>query len=598
MTATNHTLRNLVTAGVITDAERIAAQRLFTLAGTQPEGPVAHALALAVRTQRTGDVCVDLHAHNMTHDVTTKLAASPLVTDRPATHAAPFVLAAHRLYLQRNYQQEQRLAQAILHLANATMPMDTAWLATQLHDLFGPPETTTPNRQRLAVAISILRQLAIIAGGPGSGKTFTVSRILTVLQRWQQHTGTPPLNVVLAAPTGRAAARLTSTINQAGLTGNAEAMTLHRLLHRRLTHRNARDGNRPLDADVVIVDEASMVGLPLFASLLDALKPSARLILLGDSNQLGAIDTGAVFHELCGPDTNRTSQISAVAAGVYSDATREPVAYDDAPEGIRDVVVRLNVTHRFDETGGVGRAAELLRDVTTDSNATVTKLQALHGDGFAYHHTDAPEAASRWLTHAVAAYNDATNTVLHDADPLAALERFDDFRVLCAVHDGPNGTRSWNTRILTELARINPHVHTSLRFHPGRFVLVTRNDHATGVQNGDVGVIVADTDTRELQVAFATGSGSVNYVSPYRLSAPEDPYAMSVHKAQGSQFATVLLALPEHATPVASRALVYTAVTRARTAAAILDPGGQLGAALAHVDTRASGLSATLWPAT
>lgn len=258
------------------------------------------------------------------------------------------------------------------------------------------------------------------------------------------------------------------------------------------------------------------------------------------------------------------------------------------------MVVRLNVTHRFVEDGGVGMAARILRDTSREPVDTVAALQGIDSDGFMLTQTGLVDAKTRVMRDAIAAYSAAATAAI-DNDPRRALDLFDRFRLLCAIHDGPFGTRSINQQILAGLAEINRNFDATDRFGVGRFVLVTRNDVSAGVQNGDVGVVVGRQDSTHRDVVFATGGTTLTRVSPYRLDAPDDPYAMSVHKAQGSQFDTVVLLLPDTDTPVATRALVYTAVTRAQSRAVILDPNAGLVHALGRVDLRVSGLRATLF---
>ncbi len=600
------TKQQLLTAG-----EKLALARLIALADdTQQPDTVTYALALAFSTQRNGDVCVALDNASdtdiaMLPDTATwaaQIATSNLVSSPNENRLAPFVLDQHRLYLRRAYEQEQALIAAINTHVAQHVPVDEIGLTDALLTVYGQPSATSVNRQRLATAISLTRGLTVIAGGPGSGKTYTVARILTLLQRWHETNATKPLQVVLAAPTGRAAARLGATLIAAGVTPDTPAMTLHRLLGWRASgNRSQSDQSEPLAADVVIVDEASMVGLPLFTALLGALKADARLILLGDSNQLGAIDTGAVFHELCGPDMpDDPLTFSPEAARRYARITGEPVGHTSRPgtPGMTDVIVRLNVTHRFKDTGGVGQAAALLRDTSKEVTLIVDELATLSatGSGFTLlRERGATTGIDALIATAVDAYSDATNAVLAQNDPVLALQLFDRFRLLCAIHDGAFGTRAINQRILTELGARNPAFRAERRFTPGRFVLVTRNDATAGIQNGDVGVVVATDNISQPHVAFLNGVDTVHTISPYRLYEPDDPYAMSVHKAQGSQFDQVALLLPETPTPVATRSLVYTAITRASEQATLLDPGGTLAGALRQMDVRVSGLSAALF---
>ena len=570
-------------AGILAASDVHVAQRLGELASEADESVVL-AAALAVRAPRLGHVFVDLRRIHETatvdSDEPVDLASLPWPeavawVDRVAASALvgpdrPLRLNGSALYLDRYWREEEQVARDLLRLAEP-VPADRSLLAAGIARLF----TDADDDQRNAAAAAVLRRLAVVAGGPGTGKTTTVARIVALLD---EQAATPPL-VALAAPTGKAAARLQQAVHEeaAGLdVGDdvrrrllaLEASTLHRLLgfkpgsHSRFRHDR---GNR-LPHDVVIVDETSMVSLSLMARLVEAVRPEARLILVGDPGQLTSIEAGAVLGDIVGP---------AAHGG-------EP------PPG----VAVLRRIHRFG--GGIQRLAEAIR--IGDPDAAVAAL----GEGLEdvlWIPVDAadPEAAPalRPVRDRAVAHGTAVIEAARGGDALSALERLAAFRVLCAHRRGPYGVSTWMPRVESWLAGAVAGFATDGAWYTGRPLLVTENDHAIRLYNGDTGVVVTSLTTGRPAAAFERQGGIVTF-SPSRLAAVETVYAMTIHKSQGSQFGTAAVVLPDPSSPILTRELLYTAVTRAREQLILVGSEAAIRAAVARPVARASGLARRL----
>jgi exodeoxyribonuclease V alpha subunit len=395
-------------------------------------------------------------------------------------------------------------------------------------------------------------RLEVIAGGPGTGKTTRVARIVAeLIEDEDSHPLRPPL-IALAAPTGKAAARLQEAVYEQVASGaGLQASTLHRLLgwrpgsHSRFAHDR---GNR-LPHDVVIVDETSMVSLSLMERLVEAVRPEARLILVGDPGQLASIEAGVVLGDIVGP---------AVASTQIG----------------RGIVV-LDRVHRYG--GGIARLAEAIR--RGDPDATVAALDGAPGEvTWLRDESDLGVVRERALAAARAVLIAARDGAAREA--LGALGRF---RLLCAHRRGPYGVADWNQRVLGWLEG------ELQRDYVGRPLLVTENDYELGLYNGDTGVIVEDAGA-----VFERG-GELLQFSPLRLSAVETVYAMTIHKSQGSQFDTAAVLLPEPESRILTRELLYPAATRARSELILVGTEEAVRAAVARPVARASGLRERLW---
>lgn len=566
-------------AGVLDAADVHVAARVGTLAGERSD-PALLALALAVRAVRLGSVCVDLSALSRTVlgegdeliDVSALpwpepgswlavCRAGPLVAEgADAPGGRPLRLVDGLLYLDRHWREEELVRCSLRGRAAAVPPeVDLARLGTSLQALFPHPDSA---RQRLAAAVGALRRVTVLAGGPGTGKTTTVAGLLALLH---DQPGPPP-RVALAAPTGKAAARLEEAVS-AALSAELRARvpaatTLHRLLGRR--PGGGPDRPHRLPFDVVVVDETSMVSLTMMARLLEAVRPQARLVLVGDPDQLASVEAGAVLGDL------------TRAGGRPEPALEAALRSLGLPVGVVNGVVTLDHVWRFG-----GTIADLARAVQAgDADAVVALLHAGHDD-LEFVEPGAVDTvrcdvvdAGRALTAAAVA-GDAVGA-------LAALERH---RVLCAHRRGPYGVVRWTADIERWLAPAA--ALGSEPWYPGRPVLITANDHEAGLFNGDTGVVVSGPDG--LRVAFARG-GEPTLFRPSRLSDVVTVHAMTIHRGQGSQFGRVTVVLPPAESPLLTRELLYTAVTRAREHVRVVGTEEAVRAAVRRPVGRASGL--------
>ncbi len=619
--------------------------------------------------------------------------ARPVLEIAPANDAgaSPLVLSRGLLYLRRYWRYETRVAAQIhartaLRSRAATLTTSTSGGIDNIEDnddidaavaretltrLFGPagvsaiPDTAhdtgrVTDWQKVACALALRGRLTLITGGPGTGKTYTAARLLVLLQAL--HAGPQPLRVALAAPTGKAAARLRQSLQQAlqglreqpeaaGLIGAwadhlAPARTLHALLGTQTGTRQFRhDAAHPLELDVLFVDEASMVHLEMMAQLLEALPLGARVVLLGDKDQLASVEAGAVMGDLCqvsqravesggatrdacGDSGDDAGGDSGDDAGGYRPATASwiarvagqamPPSSVGAGTALAQHTVVLRHSHRFD--GPVGQLALAING--GDAATAVQLLQAEAGGAVAMRVVPAASAvlslALQGRPGAVGGYSAylkllaqrpadveagsgaAAGAAAFDAWASTVLRSFDSFRVLCAVRDGPWGVAGLNIaieRALVDAGLLNRRGE----WYEGRPVIVTRNDAALGVFNGDVGVVLRSPVPQGAQGADAAlrcyflDGDALRSVSVGRLADVETAFAMTVHKSQGSEFDHVLLVLPDDDVPVLTRELVYTGITRARRAFTLVcRQTAQLQSATARRTRRVSGLRGLL----
>ncbi|MBL8726849.1 MAG: exodeoxyribonuclease V subunit alpha [Planctomycetes bacterium] len=500
--------------------------------------------------------------------------------DRPRA-PRPLVLDGDgRLYFLRHFRDE-RAVLAHLQARLAGPPrVAPARLRAVLQELGMLPPAGTVDWQVAAVAAAVQRSFVVLTGGPGTGKTTTVARLLAVLLRLE-----PGLTIALCAPTGKAAARLGEALHArakdqphlAAALPSIQTRTLHRLLGYLPLDDEFRFGeHRQLPHDVVVVDEASMLDPALLAQLGAALRPAARLVLVGDRDQLAAVAAGQVLGDLCRAARPERGVGPALAACVQQ-ATGMALPVQPHPPPIADAVVALRENHRFASQPGIGGFAQAL--AARDVAAALTVLAAGHDDLVSEPDAD---AALQSLAPALLAAAAA-------ATPPEALQHLWRCRVLCATRHGPMGAIAWNRRIE---ALLRQHGHRSDEpFYRGRPILVTVNDHQNRIWNGDLGVVVEHDDRRF--VAFET-EGGWREVSLLRLPAHETAWAMTVHKAQGSEFDQVLLAMPDMPGPLWQAPLLYTGITRARRRAVLCADPTLLRAGLGNWPPRSSGLAAAL----
>ncbi|QIS13286.1 exodeoxyribonuclease V subunit alpha [Nocardia arthritidis] len=614
-------LREFNEAGVLSAADVHVALRLGRL-GRESSEEVLFAAALAVRAVRSGSVCLELHRMreigidaDETWDagtgvdpatlpwpqidaVVAALRVSPLVCGGQAGPLRPLRLVeAERtgdtgplLYLDRYYQQEQTIRRVLTERSARHPTVDPDLVRRELDRLFDAPLGAGPDRQRLAAALAATHWTTVVAGGPGTGKTHTIARILALLQAHQRaNPKLPALRIALAAPTGKAAARLQEAVReQAAALGLPEltAATLHRLLgwqRGRSGRFRYHEFNR-LPYDVIVVDETSMVSLTMMSSLLAALRPDTRLILVGDPDQLASVDAGAVLADLvAGPVAGAPNPLLDRIIGSETEAAQ---GHSESLSGLertrlRGGIVRLTRGRRFG-----GRIADLAVAVRAgDADAALALLRA-GGDELSF---SAPEDVAAVRADVVRAARDTTEAARAGA-AAAALTALESHRLLCAHRQGPFGVERWD-RMAAEWAAAGgagPESHQS-QWYPGQPLLVTANDHEARIYNGDTGVIVRMPDG-SLRAALQRGSEPY-LVHPTQFPSVVTVFAMTIHRSQGSQYDTVSVVLPEPESTLLTRELLYTAITRARRHVRIIGAEAAIRAGIERRVLRASGLS-------
>ena len=534
-------------SGVFEPADVHVAQRLTTLGGEADER-VALTVALLVRALRGGSVCVDLRSVEKEFeiaDLTAAIKASPLLADPPILR-----LNGDLLYLDRYWLEEQQVCDDVLAMMAATpqhaVP-DTARLFP-----------TGYEEQRAAAEVALSQGLTVLTGGPGTGKTTTVARLLALLVEQAKLTANTRLRIALAAPTGKAAARLQEAVqlevarlqpaDQEALVG-LHATTLHRLLGSRpdtsARFRHHR-GNR-LPQDVIVVDEASMVSLTMMARLLEAVRPHTRLLLVGDPDQLASVEAGAVLAELV--------------------------------DGLGEArIAALKTSHRFGVS--IGELATAIR--VGDADRVVELLRA---GGEHIEWIEAADPRER-LRNVLVPHALALRTAAILGDGVAALATLDEHRLLCAHRRGPFGVQHWNRQVERWLTEATGEPIWS-SWYAGRPVLMTANDYGLGLYNGDTGVTVVDGETLR---AVVGGAGETTTFATSRLADVETMHAMTIHKSQGSQADEVTVLLPPEDSRLLTRELFYTAVTRAKKRVRAVGSEPALRAAVERRAVRASGL--------
>ena len=597
-------------AGVLNPADVHTAETVCRI-GQGVDERVRLALALTVRALRNGSVCIDLRTVRTTAFDEAESAidiselpwpepdewiqactASPLVADgADQPGGRPLRLAGGLLYLERYWQQEELVrAQLQRRFAAPAPDIDQSRLSAAFPRLFdheglAPGEA---DRQQLAAAVSALSRVSVLAGGPGTGKTTTVARLLALLR---DQPG-PALRIALAAPTGKAAARLEEAVRAATAQlepddqhrlGDLTASTLHRLLGWLPSNRSRfrHDATNQLPHDVVIVDEMSMVSLTLMARLLEAVRPSARLVLVGDPDQLSSVEAGAVLADIARapgtPDANLGRRL--VELDLISDQETAPV----------HGVVQLTHTWRFG--GAINALARAVRGADADAVVVVLRSGASDVQFSEVDLEAAPtEASARALVGVTAQVRAAGVAMLEAArsgDIAAALAALDRHRLLCAHRRGPYGVLRWGLEVERWLAEAVPGYGEDGEWYVGRPLLITANDYEMSLYNGDTGVIVQTP--AGVRAAFARGAAAKLY-PPVRLDAIQTVHAMTVHRAQGSQFDTVSFVVPPPDSPLLTRELLYTAVTRAQRQVHIIGSEEAIRRAVLRPANRASGL--------
>ncbi|NDY73084.1 exodeoxyribonuclease V subunit alpha [Desulfobacter hydrogenophilus] len=533
-----------------------------------------------------------------------QLSNSNLVSED--TGSSPLVLQQGRLYLRRYWQYTLQVAREILGRVGQTAPVPQD-LERRLDKLFSnlrsPEETKkqTIHWQSVAAAVVVASNFSVISGGPGTGKTTTVVQVIALLQGISIEQG-KTLRIRLAAPTGKAAARLTESISRAidflpekiQAHMPTEVTTLHRLLGTRHNSRHfIHNRTNQLHLDFLVVDEASMVDLEMMDALLSALPSQARLILLGDKDQLASVEAGFVLGDICANASNPCYQSESV--NFFKKATGYDLSEFSGPgTGLDQQIVVLRKSHRFHENSGIGNLARAVNQgdgrqvskIWEKGYPDISKLVLLscEDEGFRSLILDGNLKSFPHAVEQPAGYREYLEVITrgHGDWPseehwfMAVLESFNRFQLLSPIRKGDWGVEGLN-RICARILYKAGLIQSTQGWYPGRPVMVTRNDYSLGLMNGDIGIVleVGHDGQRNhekrggakkvLRVVFPMADGSIKQMLPSRLGAVETVYAMTVHKSQGSEFDHTALVLPDAMSPVLTRELLYTGITRARS---------------------------------
>ncbi len=614
----NHeAINSLVEKGILSDLDVYFADFMTGLAGgDNPELFLAAALVSNFRGK--GHVCLEIPSvagrslpdENGQETVVCpeadvwqkKIMRTPVV-GRPGERCPLILDDRSRLYLYRYWQYQETLARLLNNRIRGGRPdIDREILKQGLTRLFPAVASGEPDWQKVAACAALFHRFCVISGGPGTGKTTTIAKIIALILQ-QEKAG--EVRIALAAPTGKAASRLQASMKNAKKSLDCpddireaipvEAATIHRLLG---TIPDSpyffHNPGRPLRVDVMIVDEASMVDMALMSKLVQALPAEARLILLGDRDQLSSVEAGAVLGDIC--DSGHAHGFSA---GFLEDLYTvtglklEPGGQEgDSSAPVRDCVIQLQRSYRFGDDSGIGAVSRAVN--AGDSEKAVSLMKHSSGRDITWRRLPRREHLARDLRQIILReFDEYPGT----EDPREVLQKLERFRILCAVREGPCGVSALNLmveRILRDAGKVD----SGKTWYAGRPVLITRNDYTLGVFNGDVGVVLEDPEVgHDLRVFFHGAGDSLKSLHPLRLPEHETVFAMTVHKSQGSEFDRVLMILPDRDYPVLTRELIYTGVTRARKHVEIWAVEDVFQSAVARRTQRASGLRDALWEA-
>jgi len=568
-----------------------------------------------------GDICIDLDRYAQRALVTPTDTRDPIlcpalpvwreklrsstVVGAPGEYRPLILDGQNRLYLYRYWEYQQKLADRIRRKARNKMTgVNRTVLRDGLKRLF-KSSASHIDWQQIAAMAAVLNRFSVISGGPGTGKTYLVAKILALLL---EQDGGSDLRIFLTAPTGKAAMKLSETIETAKQTilcSDAilgaiplETSTIHRLL-KTVPHSPYfyYGEENPLPADVVVVDEASMIDLALMSKLFQAIPADARVILVGDRDQLASVEPGSVLGDICDP--YHSNDYSEKFCEHVNQLIGVPLSAPDIrilpEEGLHDSIVTLHKNYRFSETGGIGGFSYAVKSGNAVDAAEL--LAQTEEPGIIWKDALSTGALQVILERSIIK---EYSSYLKTAEPVAALEKFNNFKILCAFNKGPFGIHAVNhltEQVLTRNGFISADHRSQHPWYRGRPVIITRNDYRLGLYNGDIGITLPDPKDNDgtLYVFFSGSHGEIKRFILHQLPEHETVYAMTVHKSQGSEFAKILLILPDKDVAVLTRELIYTAVTRAKEQVVICGGKPILQAAISRRIDRISGLRDALW---
>ena len=540
-------------------------------------------------------------------DYTTEAAIRYLLSHHSVGEQKPLQLFNQRLYFSRLAGYEQTLAQRLLTMSERQPNIDDAVLAQLLTRYFPDDPSIDIDWQKVACAIAATKGFSVITGGPGTGKTTTVTKLLAILQSLYQ---AAPLSIKLVAPTGKAAARLTESIlgaknklseipDEINALIPQSAQTIHRLLGvKPFTNKFRHDKSNPLHVDVLIIDEASMVDLSLMAKLIEALPDHARLILLGDKDQLASVDTGSVMSDLCqGLVLGQTPRYSKVRCEQLNtlcfNGAIKLNAQTQSEFKLADCIAFLQHSYRFDAKSGIG---QLALAVNTNNRGILNYVEQQSSEGhfrdiiLDYDFVATP--IEKLVNSAASHYANYLTLIAQGASVAQVHVAFASYQLLAAVREGDYGVNSLNQRIERVLQQkglisVNP----NQRHYTGMPIMVSQNDYQLKLFNGDIGILMPD-DSGQLKALFIDEQGNERAFSPARLPAHDKVYVMTIHKSQGSEFSYTAMVLPplKQASIGINRQLVYTGITRAKHTFELVADKKVLQLAMGKSVSRASGL--------
>jgi exodeoxyribonuclease V alpha subunit len=618
-------LQNLIstlnTAGIFSRIDIHFARFILDFSNDQ-DPDIFLAAALVSRATANGDICLDLDSMSETVLIEKQAGQAPIFYPpvekwRPKLEAhptvgkpgqrCPLIIDDHnRLYLYRYWEYENKLSLSIRDRASRELAdFNPLGVNATLNRLF-PTTAEGLDWQKVAAVIGLLKGFSVITGGPGSGKTHAIAGILALIVAC---TDDYKLNIYLTAPTGKAAARLGESILRVkehldcsrsikdAIPG--DVFTIHRLLKpipgTPYFHYNS---DHLLPADVVVVDEASMVDLALMSKLLQACPPNARILVAGDKDQLASVQAGSVLGDLCdrqvihGFSKSFLKQIVKFSGIAMENFTQRPE--DDS--GLPDCICELQNNYRFSSQSGIGGISRAIN--RGDIIKSMALLKNSDETGVDWVEINTPNELQNQLTPTII---DGYKKYLTIKDPVSAMDAFNEFKILCALNIGPYGAGSVNNLAEQVLRRKKLIGNKPAESHPwyrGRPVMITRNDYNLGLFNGDIGITLPDPEASaedHLYVYFRDAAGKVRRFLPHRLPQHETVYAMTVHKSQGSEFDQVVLVLPDKDYPLMTRELIYTGLTRARRKVSIWGTEPVLTSSISRKIDRSSGLREALW---